>query len=310
MNLNYFKEFVVLAETRNYWEASERLFINQSTLSKHIKAMEAELGIPLFERTTRKVVLTEFGQTLLPYARSIAQTQADYTTALQQQQNQHLGLVTLGSISPMKLYRITDLITDYQTAFPKYNIHVRENDSHFLKQLLLTKKCELAFLREPLDASGALPPDKDSLVRIPYITDHLVAVLERHNPLALRSELSLGDLAMEKLCFFKRNSILFNLCYMACQDAGFVPNVVYDSHYMGSIFDMILKNGCVALLTDRLVASRKAQTEDNPFVFVPIKPYLSTQISLCYLENTQLSEGAAAFVDFFKKQISDRLLTA
>lgn len=304
MNLNYFKEFIVLAETRNYWEASERLFINQSTLSKHIKAMETELGVPLFDRTTRKVTLTEFGQTLLPYARSISQLQADYSSALLQQQHQLQGLVTLGSVSPMKLYHITDLVSDYQAAFPDYNIHLRENDNNYLKQMLLNKRCELTFLREPLDASGSLPDTGDSLVRIPYITDHLVAVLERHNPLSSRSALSLEDLAQEKLCFFKRGSILFNLCYNACQDAGFVPNVVHDSHYIGSIFDMILKNGCVGLLTDQHVAGRHKQDPDGPLVFLPIEPVISTRISLCYLENVPLSEGAAAFVDFFKERIA------
>ena len=48
MNTEYLKEFVVLAETKNFWEASDRLYMNQSTLSKHIKSLENELGINLF----------------------------------------------------------------------------------------------------------------------------------------------------------------------------------------------------------------------------------------------------------------------
>lgn len=84
MDINYFKEFSVLAETRNYWEAAERLFVNQSTLSKHIKAMEKELGVLLFSRTTRKVELTEFGKALLPYAQSIMHTQFEYSALLLQ----------------------------------------------------------------------------------------------------------------------------------------------------------------------------------------------------------------------------------
>lgn len=300
MNLNYFKEFVVLAETGNYWEAAERLFINQSTLSKHIKAMETELGVTLFDRTTRRVSLTEFGRTMLPYAQSVTQIQSEYTAALMEQQNRNQGFWTLGSISPMKMYQITDLVLDYQSAFPDYNIHIKENDGNFLKQMLFLKKCELAFLREPLDVSGNLPADKDPLVRIPYLTDHLVAVVERHNPLAEREFLSLEDLTGEKLCFFKRNSILFNLCYDACREAGFLPNVVYDSHYLGSIYEMVTKSGCVGLLTDQHVARRRSADADGALAFLPIEPKISTRISLCYPENAQLSEGAAAFVEFFR----------
>ena len=66
MNTDNLKEFMVLAETKNFWEASDRLYMNQSTLSKHIKSLENELGVPLFTRTTRRVELTSYGQTFLP----------------------------------------------------------------------------------------------------------------------------------------------------------------------------------------------------------------------------------------------------
>ena len=62
MEISYFKDFVILAENQNYWSAAERLFIGQSSLSKHIKTLEKSLGAPLFERTSRKVELTEFGK--------------------------------------------------------------------------------------------------------------------------------------------------------------------------------------------------------------------------------------------------------
>ena len=52
---------------KKFWEASDRLYMNQSTLSKYIKSLENELGINLFLRTTRRVELTNYGQTFLPY---------------------------------------------------------------------------------------------------------------------------------------------------------------------------------------------------------------------------------------------------
>ena len=71
LNVRYLEEFVTLTEKNNFLEAAECLFISQSCLSKHIKKLEAEIGVELFERTTRTVVLTEFGQMLLPYARKM-----------------------------------------------------------------------------------------------------------------------------------------------------------------------------------------------------------------------------------------------
>ncbi len=62
MDISFIREFMVLSETCNYQSASEQLYLTNSTLSKHIQKMEAELGSPLFERSTRKVTLTNEGE--------------------------------------------------------------------------------------------------------------------------------------------------------------------------------------------------------------------------------------------------------
>ena len=64
MEINYLKEFVILARTGNYLEAADSLYMGQSSLSRHIKTLEEELDIRLLDRTTRKVSLTEAGRLL------------------------------------------------------------------------------------------------------------------------------------------------------------------------------------------------------------------------------------------------------
>ena len=73
MDLNWFLEFVVLAETLHYANAAEKLYTTQSTLSKRIQAMEKELGAQLFVRGYHKLELTPFGRVMLPYAYDIIQ---------------------------------------------------------------------------------------------------------------------------------------------------------------------------------------------------------------------------------------------
>lgn len=134
MNTSYFREFTVLAEVKNYWEAAERLYINQSTLSKHIKSMENELGILLFDRSTRHVELTRYGKALLPYARSITRQESEFSSLLMQMQNQEKGL-------------------------------------------LRNKKCELIFLRESKPDFEKNFSEDHEIIRIPFVRDHLVALL-------------------------------------------------------------------------------------------------------------------------------------
>ena len=75
MEIDYIREFVVLTETENFLEAAERLFISQSSLTRHIKSLEEDLGMQVFDRTTRKVTLNNFGKLFLPYAKEISRIQ-------------------------------------------------------------------------------------------------------------------------------------------------------------------------------------------------------------------------------------------
>ena len=114
MELKYIREFVSLAETSNYFETAERLFITTSSLSRHIKALEEELGMPLFDRTTRKVVLNRHGRLFLPYAKQFVKIDDDCTMAFEEEAMYSKGAIGIGSIPMMKAYGISDILRQYR----------------------------------------------------------------------------------------------------------------------------------------------------------------------------------------------------
>ncbi|MCD7856240.1 MAG: LysR family transcriptional regulator [Clostridiales bacterium] len=66
MKLEYLNEFITLSETKNYSVCADALYISQPSLTRHIQELEKELGVPLFERAARGVVLTEEGNLFIP----------------------------------------------------------------------------------------------------------------------------------------------------------------------------------------------------------------------------------------------------
>lgn len=82
MDIEYFREFSELAMTGNYLAAAAKLHLSQSTLSRHIQAFEKELGVSVFNRNTRKIELSKYGEIMLPFAQSIVAWQTEYTSAL------------------------------------------------------------------------------------------------------------------------------------------------------------------------------------------------------------------------------------
>ena len=124
MDITYLREFVVLAQTGNFMEAADILYSTQSTLSKHIKSIELELGVPLFDRTTRKVRISKFGQLLLPYAKQIAELQDKYTAILKSSLETDQEILTLGSIPALAQYNITDVFVNFKKSRPQATINV------------------------------------------------------------------------------------------------------------------------------------------------------------------------------------------
>lgn len=315
MNTSFFKEFVVLSETKNYWEASERLYINQSTLTKHIKSMEEELGVPLFDRTTRRVELTSYGEAFLPYAQNMLKQEYEYSSLLLQMKDAQNGYLSLGSIPAMAQYNITNLLLNFQEMVPDSKVRVIEDDSAQLLRLLSEKRCELAFLRESKLSFEKNFLKDEQFVRIPYLRDRLVAILPKNHPLAASPEISLRSLKDDTFCLLKEGTLLYDLSVSACQEAGFIPNVAFTSHRLDSILDMVISGGMVALLANQHVGrpTTAGFSAESPFAIVDISSKIQTQISLCYRRDDSLSPTAKQFVAYCQEHFisgSDSLLQA
>lgn len=286
MELNYIKEFVVLAETENYLEAAESLFISQSSLSKHIKTIENELGVRLFDRSTRKVHLNESGKIFLSYAKEIANLQYSYTTALMNHSDQVLHTLTIGSIPIMAPYHITDAIIKFKMENKKFAVNLIEGESATLKEHLRQHKCDLAFIRDEND-------DDDEFVKVNYEHDSLVAILPSYHPLAKEKQLTLDQLKQEDFLFLQPGSVLYNLCVKECQKSGFTPNIIYTGKRAENIIDLIEKGMGVSLLMKKPIAYLA-----NPKItIVDIHPAITTQIKIYHAKDRELSIGAKHFID-------------
>ena len=300
MNTEFLKEFLVLAETKNFWEASERLYMNQSTLSKHIKSLENDLAVELFARTTRRVELTAYGQAFLPYARAIARIEFEGTVAIKRLQNIENGLLTIATIPSMPQYQITMFLARFQSQYPDATVRITEDDSKNLLEYLMNESCELIFTREDKLTFEKNFMTNNQIVHIPYIKDKMVALLPINHPLSEEKSVTLQQLKDEKFCFIKEGSLMHEICMEACQNAGFIPNIIFTSHRIDAILDMVTNQDCIALLMDKHteLPDKAAVPEDVPWTTVPVTPEINSQISLCYRNDKPLSETDQKFVNF------------
>ena len=170
MNLNYIREFCALAELRKFSEAAEVSFISQSALSKHIKSLEEELGSPLFYRTAHCVILTEFGEAFLPYAKDMGEIALNCENNLLNKSSISQKALSI-AISP--LVSLQDIFKDAndnslkKLGFP-LALTVR-HDKH-LRKLLTTGKCDLVI------TTDIMPTDTDTFIVNKLYSDNLSIV--------------------------------------------------------------------------------------------------------------------------------------
>lgn len=294
MELNYIRHFVALAESGNYLETADALFMAQSSLSRHIKSLERELGAPLFDRTTRKVVLNDFGKAFLPYARAMLEIQDECSKVLQDYLDSVSSIINAASIPAMAQYHITDVFAGFQEENPGCRLHITEADSTKIWQLLEEGKCECGFIRAA-DMAG-VPKD---MRQIAFTTDHLVAVLPAKHPLAKEKTVSLHMLQHEKFLFLDRETSMYRICTNACREAGFEPDVAFTGFRGENLIDLAAKGMGVALLTRKPIGD-KADKADKAVALADIEPPIETTVSLAYSGKRKLPAAARRFIDYVK----------
>ncbi|WP_321970892.1 LysR family transcriptional regulator [Paratractidigestivibacter sp.] len=241
------REFVVLAQTCNYLQAADQLFISQSSLSKHIKSLERELGVELFKRTTRRVQLSDQGRIFLPFARKLASVAHDAEVALADAADNSRRIIDIGSIPVMVPYGITALLHSFERNHPNMRLRITEGEADQLKGMLRNRRLDLAFIRE-WDGDVRLDGGDEEFATSAFAADRLAAVLPSGHSLAARSSISLSELANEEFLLLPQGTVMNELIMDACAVEGFVPEVRYRGTRAENIIDLVARGMGVSLL--------------------------------------------------------------
>jgi LysR family transcriptional regulator, transcription activator of glutamate synthase operon len=284
MDVFSFKEFLALAEIKNFSEAADQLSVSESTLSRHLKAMEKELGVCLFNRTSRSVELSLYGQIFLPYAMQFVKLQQSYTQQLKEVSEQNKTTIIVGTE-----YYINDLL--FKFHIHNSNIAINSIDfghgPHELSNMLRLGMCDLAFLINVED------PENEFVV-LPYEVDRYVAVLPLSHPLRWRKVLSLNELAKDDFISFRRKNFGDIGIKTLCRQAGFEPRIALTADVGSSIADLVKEGMGVSIL------QKKTLTKMNPggIAMVDIEPESRINVYLCYRRNAKLSTATESFIDY------------
>ena len=291
MEIEYLREFTVVAKLGSFSRAAEELNLSQSALSKHILALERELGAPLLIRNSRNVSLSTAGAQILPLAAQIYQLSNKIRVAADHQSAREKTFLRIASIPVMAQYNITGLLVGFQRLHPDIALDVTECEHSSLSSLLEKGECELAFTRRGFGYD-------DNMQYVDICRDNLVAVVPLGHPLAQQKTVHILELREEPLLFLDQQTGFHHLYSSLCKSAGFVPNITYTGHRPENIVDLAAQDMGIALLM-----KRHTDYVANPdVVCIDIAPMVESYISLVRHKERPLSTQGQSFWDYVGKK--------
>lgn len=242
MDLRHLNYFLVLAEELHFGRAAERLHISQPPLSRMIKQIENDLGVLLFERTKRSVILTSAGLVLLQDAKQMILQMEAVKKRLAIHGKGETGTIKIGYVGAVMHTELPILLSTFTKNFPQINLQFEEQPNSTLLHGLNSGTLDVAFVRTWLHPENL----QEKLI----LNEAFVAVLPVKHHLAVKKKIAIKELINENFITFTRECgpTIFDSFLVLCSNAGFTPNILHHASQLNSVLRLVESGFGISLL--------------------------------------------------------------
>lgn len=235
MEIRQLKAFLAIAEAKTFTAGARRVNVTQAAISMQIRQLEDEVGLQLFTRTPRRVILTEAGEYLLERARKILR---EHDTALEEIAElggvEH-GRLRIGSASAeFATQQLPHILQGLREKFPNSELAVSAGTSQTLVDKIMHGEIDIAFV--------SLPVDNSSITTDLLFSDEIVAIAHPSHPNANERYISAAALAGEKLILGERGGNTRRMIDDFFNAANVRPNITMELSRQEAINQMVENN--------------------------------------------------------------------
>lgn len=192
MEIRQLRAFVAIAETHTFTAGAKQMHVTQAAISMQIRQLENELGLPVFTRTPRRVLLTEAGERLLERARIILREHDDAVAEVAEIGGIEHGRLRVGSASAeFTTIQLPPILAALKKIYNRADLSLVSGTSRTLVEKILNGEIDVAFVSLPVENAGI----STELL----FSDELVAIGFPDHPLAKKRTITLAELAADNL---------------------------------------------------------------------------------------------------------------
>ncbi|HLR19045.1 MAG TPA: LysR family transcriptional regulator [Staphylococcus sp.] len=245
MEIKQMKYFVEVVRNGGMTQASEHLYIAQSTISKNIKSIENEFNITLFDRRKKHIILTDIGQIFYDKCVEALAVLDDLSLEMGDVTNLERGHIRIGISAIMNVRLFTESLNQFHFKYPNVTYEVIEGGGKAVEYYLNNDEIDVAIT--------TLPVDEDIYHAVPLYKEKLLLVVDKHSELAQQSSVYLGDLKNERFVMFHDDYYLKDQIIESCRKVGFHPKTVAKMSQITFIENMIRDGIGVSILPESII---------------------------------------------------------
>lgn len=231
LELKELRHFIEVIRYGGFSKAAENIYVSQPTLSKSIKKLETKLNVELFERSTRKLILTDAGSIVYKQAQQILGKTEELTMLLDDLALIPKGKIHFGVPPLIGALFFPEIAGSFTVYNPEVKLELVEHGARKIESLIDEGKVEIGIV--------VLPTIKDKFNIFPFKNEDFEVFLHANHPLARKKKLTLAELKNEDFILFNPEFTLHHLIIRHCQSAGFEPNIAYESSQWDLITELV-----------------------------------------------------------------------
>ncbi len=295
MELRQLRYFAAVANRGGFTRAADDLHLAQSALSQQVKRLEAELGVELLLRTTRRVELTQAGEIALTRATRVLSEVDALRSELDELSGLLRGRLVVGGVLPAGGIDLPALLLEFSQLHPQVEVQLVEGTATDMVERLH---------RDEIDAAIAMvDPEEapDDLVAERLGEEPLVLAMSPGDPLGERKRIRFVDLHGQPFVSFRVGSAVRGVVDRALAEAEVEPRIAFETNDLSMMRAVIARGLGVAVVPETV-----AEWGGPGLAWRPLSPPLRRPVSFLWRRDRHQPPAAAAFIDFVRERAPKR----
>ena len=297
MEIRQLRAFVAIAEARTFTAGAKRVNVTQAAISMQIRQLEEEVGLQLFTRTPRCVILTQAGEHLLQRARKILREHDAALAEIAELGGVEHGRLRIGSASAeFATGQLPSILGKLKESFPNAEMSVCAGTSQTLVEKIRHGDIDIAFV--------SLPVTNSSITTELLYSDEIVAIGHPDHPLAKQKTIAAATLAEQNLILGERGGNTRRMIDDFFHAAGLRPNVVMELSRQEAINQMVENGLGVGTAGAKAIAGEVAEKRVVSWQIEGAR--INWDLGLARLRGGYYSPIAKTFVELCKESFDER----